>query len=392
MKRVFVLVLGFSLLLSGCVGKSSEKKPTTHKNTDFGIWISYSEMDSILKSEKGIEQELSELINNLNSLKIKNVYLHIRSHADSLFKSEYYPLRESAKLYDFDVFEYFIDKLHENDIKVHAWINPFRVSSNSEDVNVLDTESPAYKWLKDENVENDINVCFWNGIYLNPASYEVRSLIINGIREVVKNYDVDGVSFDDYFYPTVDTGFDSSSYSFYTSATENPLSLENWRRTNINSLISGVSSAIKSQDRDIIFSVSPAADIDKNYSQYYADVRYWIESGFVDEIIPQLYFGFDYPDKNFRFESLVDEWQSLAELNDNVKLSVGLASYKIATSSSPDNEEWSKSNDIISRQAEICIKNSRISGCVLFSYSSVFSPDDANTKERNNLKTVIEKL
>lgn len=391
MKRVLALALGISLLFSGCVGKSGKKAQIKAEKGSLGVWISFSEIDSILKSEKGIEAEVTELIENLNSLKIENVYLHIRSHADSLSPSEYFPLRDSVKGYDFDVFEYLIGEFHKNKIKVHAWINPFRISSNSEDINALDPKSAAYKWLKDEIPENDINVSFSNGIYFNPASYEVRSLIINGIREIMGKYDIDGISFDDYFYPTTDTGFDSQSYSAYIASSENPLSLDDWRRANINSLISGVSAAVRAYDKDIIFSISPAADIDKNYSAYYADVRYWIESGFVDVIIPQLYFGFSYPDEKFRFENLLKEWERIAAVNKNVKLYIGLAAYKIATTATPDNEEWTNNSDIISRQAEICIKNGNVGACVLFSYSSLFSENAANTKERNNLKAVIQK-
>lgn len=391
MKRVLCLLLFLSMFLSGCGMNTVKKAFSKTEGSTFGIWISFSEMDSILNSEKGIEEEVSKLIENLNSLKIKNVYLHIRSHADSLFESEYYPKRESVKKYDFDVFEYFIKELHKSKIKVHAWINPYRVSSSTEDINLLDQNSPAYKWLTDQNTENDINVSFSNGIYFNPASNEARSLIIKGVREVVEKYDIDGISFDDYFYPTTQGDFDSESYASYLETAENPLSLEDWRRVNVNSLISGVSAAIKAYDRDIVFSVSPAADIDKNYSSYYADVRYWVKSGFVDEIIPQLYFGFDYPDEKFRFKNLVKEWENVISDADNVKLSVGLAAYKISTLASPDNEEWSSNDDIIARQAEYCIKNSNISGCVLFSYSATFSENGANTKERNNLKRVIEK-
>ena len=228
-----------------------------------------------------------------------------------------------------------------------------------------------------------------NGIYLNPAEQEVRELVINGIREVLQKYDVDGIHFDDYFYPTTDPEFDMASYEKYKSGAENPLELSDWRRSNVNALISACYTAVKYYDKDILFTVSPMASVEKNYNELYADVSAWAKNGCVDCIIPQLYFGFDYPEPEFRFENLIKKWIELAAENDGVELKIGLAPYKIGTDSEQDREEWNESADIIARQARKCRESGGVSGYVLFSYSSLFSSNGLNVKQRENLENFV---
>ena len=146
---------------------------------------------------------------------------------------------------------------------------------------------------------------------------------------------------------------------------------------------------MKFYGKDIVFSVSPMASIQKNYNELYADVEAWVESGCIDCIIPQLYFGFDYPDKQFCFDNLLDEWLRLVSENKQVKLKIGLAPYKIGTDAEADREEWNSSEDIIARQAEKCYKNGNVAGYVLFSYSSLASDASLNVKQRENLSEII---
>ena len=375
MKKCLIAVLAAVLILCACGGcyknKNEGQSSKVKKETESGVWISYSVINSILSDKTSFKNQFEKVINNCLELDISNIYIHIRPFCDCLFESKYFPMNAAAKGYDFDIFEYMITEFHKEGIKVHAWINPYRVSNYSEDINSLPLESPAWLWLNDENSENDRNVCFADGIYLNPAESEVRQLVINGIREILLNYQVDGIHFDDYFYPTVSAEFDSSSYEKYKQTAQMPLSLDAWRRANVNALISGSYTAIKFIDKDIIFSISPAASIDKNYSELYADVELWVESGCVDYIIPQLYFGFEYPDQKYSFTNLLEYWKKLAQKNDRVGLMIGLATYKIKTDLEPDKEEWTKNEDIIAKQINICKTDNRIGGYVFFSYTSM---------------------
>lgn len=382
MKRLIISLVLVICLLAGCGVQKNNYKPTASK----GIWLSFSEINTMLCSEKGFKDEFEVLLENCKGLNINEIYIHIRAFCDSLYPSEIFPLKPEAASYDFDIFKYIIDRCHDENIKVHAWINPYRVSNTHSDITLLSEESPTYKWAKSENQRNVV-IC--NGIYLNPSESEVQRLVIDGVREVITNYDVDGIHFDDYFYPTTDNEFDKASYEEYTSLTQDALSLEEWRRNNVNSLISGCYNAIKYYNEKIEFSISPAASINGNYNTLYADVEYWIKMGIVDCIIPQLYFGFQYPDKQFGFEKLLNDWKKLNG-NSKVRLKIGLASYKTGSTLTADKDEWNSKTNIISRQAEICYKDKSVQGFVLFSYSSVFSENSKNIKQTENLKDTIK--
>lgn len=354
----------------------------------YGMWLSYIEINTLLKNSSAFKKNFETIVNNLVKLNISDLYIHVRSHCDSLYSSSYFPLRKYAKNYNYDVFKYMVDRCHKSGIRVHAWINPYRVSATSDDIATLDSNSPAFKWLKDSNPANDKNVIIKNGIFLNPAEVESRQLVVNGVKEIVRKYSVDGIHFDDYFYPSTDTEIDKISYESYCNATETPLELADWRRANVDALISDCKTAIKSSGKNIIFSISPAANIEKNYNNLYADIGGWIQKGYIDEVIPQLYFGFNHTDSDYNFDKLITDWKTLCEANKNVKLSIGLAAYKIGTASKTDGTEWQENSDILARQTKLCLDDPQISGAVYFSYSSLFDAKIKTPKELENLMKV----
>lgn len=387
MKKAVSIFLIIICVLSGCnslENSSEESVQPTYTNHEFtkGVWLSFNEVNSLLTDN--FRSDFGNVINNLKSLKITDLYFHIRSHCDSVVKSDYFPQTELSKTQDFDILEYVINACHSDNIRVHAWINPYRVNAADSDIGSLPADSPVVKWLNDQDSENDKNVCIINGIYLNPAENEVRQLIVNGVKEIINNYNVDGIHFDDYFYPATDQNFDSVSYEAYKNTTEHPLKLDDWRRANVDTLIADCNLAIKSKDRNIIFSISPSADIEKNYNARYADISSWCKDGLIDEVIPQLYFGFNHTDPQFCFNNLIKEWTKLCN-NSKAQLKIGLAPYKIGTESISDGTEWQTNTNILARQFEICKNNNLINGICFFSYSSLFSNEEANTKERENL-------
>ncbi len=389
MKRIWIII-AVLLMLTGCNSAPKIQETQTENITASGIWASYSEVNSWLKSDRGFKAEFSDVILNLKKLKIQNLYLHVRPFCDSLYKSEYFPLMESVKEQDFDVLEYVISECHKNGIKLHAWINPYRVLTSSDDVEALDKNSPAYKWVSDQNTENDRNVCVSNGIYLNPAENDVRKLVIDGVREILENYKVDGIHFDDYFYPTTDEKFDKASFDEYIKDNASPMPIADWRRNNVNLLLSGCYDAVKSYNKDILFTISPTASIEQNYNNLYADVKEWINRGYIDYIIPQIYFGFEYPIEEFRFENLLDEWKMVTK-GSNVGLIIGLACYKAKPELTADIEEWEENDDIISRQVEICYNEPQVKGYIYFSYSSLFSSEEEYAKQRESINN-LEKI
>lgn len=390
MKKLWIIIAAI-LLLSGCATQKPKTDEINYSGTaTSGVWLTYSEINGMLSSEEGFENEFSKVVLNLKEMKIQNIYVHVRAFCDSLYPSEYFPLAKAVSGYDFDVFGYIVEQCHKENIRVHAWINPYRVSTATTDIEMLPNNSPAYKWLRDEKNENDRNVCIAGGIYLNPAQPEVQSLVINGIKEILQKYSVDGIHFDDYFYPTTDPAFDEESYNTYIKGKENPLKLEEWRRCNVNLLISGCYDAIKYINKDIVFSISPTASLKQNYNNLYADVAEWINCGYMDYIIPQLYFGFEYPEDEFKFANLLKEWKNAIK-DSKVGLLIGLANYKSVPQLEADKEEWENNYDIISRQVKLCNEDALVQGYVYFSYSSLFSPEEPFLKQRENILNLENK-
>lgn len=387
MKRLaLAIIVALVICTSGCVPSSTARDTDIQSGSQVrGVWFSFSELDAML-SAGDFKVAFKAALENCSELGITDVFVHVRPFCDSIYPSQYFPLRGGYGEAGFDVLEYMVDTCHGAGIKIHAWINPYRVKTSDSEPQTLPAESPAYKWLNDASAENDRNVCFANGIYLDPSSSEVRRLIIDGIREILNNYEIDGIHFDDYFYPVTDAEFDEEAYVEYSAECKKPLGLGDWRRANVNSLISGCFQAIKFISKDIVFSVSPSASIERNYNEHYADVAAWAESGCVDWLIPQLYFGYEYPDEDYRFDRLLKAWKELSE-DTSVRLMAGLATYKIGTSSAPDSAEWSEKTDIISRQVADCTLGT--SGYGFFSYSSLFSEAEKNRLSLEALKAVL---
>lgn len=385
MKRVICMLIA-AVLLCGCTAPAKNEKTEPERIGEYikGVWLSYSEVERMLSSGN-FTAAFDTAADNCADLGITDMFVHVRAFCDAVYPSEYFPQTESSAALGFDALEYMVSACHARGMRIHGWINPYRVRTADTDISKLPQKSPAYIWLNNQNGADDKNVCLSGGIYLNPAEEEVQRLCLDGVRELLDNYSLDGIHMDDYFYPTADPAFDEASYSEYCAGSERPLSLEEWRRASVDALISGCRSAVKQKSEDIIFSVSPAADIDKNYNEYFADVSGWIEGGYVDWIIPQLYFGFEYPDKNFRFDSLLEDWKALNP-ERTVKLMIGLAAYKTGTDSYPDSAEWASRDDILSRQAQLCFDDALLNGHIFFSYSSLFSDEPLNTAARERLE------
>lgn len=382
MKRAICAVILVAALLCGCTApEPSDSSVAVKADYIKGVWFSYLELDTMLSGD--FKAEFTSAIERCKSLFITDIFVHVRPFCDAIYESQYFPLRQTAVGQGFDVLQFMINAAHEKGIRVHAWVNPYRVS-RSADSEALPQDSPAYRWLHSESAEEKANAIICDGIYLNPASAAARRLVTDGIRELVEKYEVDGVHFDDYFYPSAEAAIDSADYTAYCAGAKAPLELYDWRRANVNALISGVYTAIKFQNKDIVFSVSPAASVESNYNNLFADVETWVKSGCVDMLIPQLYFGFDYPAEEYRFDALIKVWKRVANKGDTT-LVIGLAPYKIGTDADADREEWNNNPTLLKRQTEVCYRDDLIMGHIFYSYSSLFSDEPQNKAAREQL-------
>lgn len=348
-----------------------------------GVFISYIEFELFdNKNEEETKKEIDKMINKVKEYNLNTIYLHVRPFSDSIYYSNIFPSsryivsKEGDEL-SFDLLDYFINSAHKNNIKIHAWINPYRIS-NQTDINVISKTNPAYKWLNTNNVK----IIEGKGIYYNPASSEVIDLIVSGIKEIIDNYSVDGIIFDDYFYP--DKTIDLDNYELV----KDTVSIDDYRLNNVNLLIKKVYQTIKNKDSNILFGISPQGNISNNYNECYADIYSWLkEENYIDYIMPQLYYGFE--NESRPFINTLNEWIKL--IQNNIKIIPALALYKSDKEdvyAKKGINEWINNSDIIGRQIKI-IMDTYCDGYSLFSYQNLLDTDNINLKnEQMSIRNV----
>lgn len=360
---------------------SNNTKLTNNKNM-IAVWVPFMSLNLSGSdySEQTFKTKFNDIIKVAKEHNINTLIVSIRSHGDALYPSSYFPWshiisKKQGVNPGYDPLKYMVQATHEADMEFHAWINPFRIQSLGYPKELSDN-NPCIKFTtQSDALSSNPIIEYENCKYYNPACSEVRELIINGVKEVVSKYDVDGIQFDDYFYPTTNEEFDSTSYQEYISKTEKnsiPLSLTEWRINNINSLISGVYSSIKFIKNDVKFGISPAANIEKDISLG-ADVITWgCKNGYVDYLCPQIYFSLEHPIKPYK--ETVDKWKSIIT-NPNIKFYIGLGIYKAG--SNADYGTWKLSDNIIAREIEYG-KSIGCNGFMMYSWEYLNNQQSAN--------------
>lgn len=385
MKRLLAVILSF-LLLCGCSDlKLSENKAEVserNKSEFIGLWMTIYELAPKEKNENEYKKQVEEMLENVSSFGFTDIFVQVRANCDSIYYSDIFPpcyMYAENGFLKFDALGILCEKAHEKKLKIHAWINPYRICTDCE-------RQPVNLPAGIEKTEIFKN---GNGRYLNPCSEKSIKVILDGIREIIENYSVDGIHIDDYFYPTDKKEIDAREYEEYTFD-GGKSSLSDFRRSNVSFLISSIYSLIKSENEKLIFSISPCGDIYKNENSLFADVALWCtESGYCDMMIPQIYFGFENESKPFK--NTFDKWRALAD-KGCVKLCPGLAIYKHEKEDKYAGEmgknEWKEHGDIIKRQVEY-IRRKKADGFCIFSYNYVFGNRNFTNEEVKNLKSVI---
>lgn len=357
-----------------------------NKNNEMrGVWITYMELsmeNEQDKSENRFREKFKEIALNCKEFNLNTLIVQVRPFCDALYKSDYFPWSHilsgtQGKNPNYDPLKIMCEICNSLDLELHAWINPYRISLNNVPSEFAD--SNPYINKNSMTIETD------SGIILDPSNTDAHKLIINGVMEIINNYDIDAIHFDDYFYPTDIEENDYQQYENYVSSVgENScMGINNWRKANINMLICEVYRAIHSTDKSVKFGISPQGNISNNESLY-ADVKSWCSCrGFIDYICPQIYFSLDNP--ALTFEDALNEWSSL-EYNENTILYIGLAGYKAGTDK--DNGTWENNNNILAQEYNIIKTNDKAKGFMLYSYSSLL---DSNAEsEINNLRNALK--
>ncbi len=349
-----------------------------------GIWVStvlnldYPKKPTV--SEAALKSEADAIIADCREMGINNIFLQIRPCSDAFYKSAIYPwssyltgTQGTAPENGFDPLEYWISAAHKNNIKLHGWINPYRVTKNNDEKNTeynsLSPSNPAR--LHPEYIVKYTD----NQYYFDPGLPEVRKLLVDAAVEIVNNYDIDGIHMDDYFYPG--TGFDDSvTFAKYGAGFT---SVESWRRNNVDLLIKELDEKIHEADSDCIFGISPSgiwankttlpegSDTKGNesYTSYFADTRKWAQNEWIDYIAPQIYWNIGYGVADYK---VLADWWAQQLKGCSTKLYIGMATYRSAGAA--DTSVW-KGTDEVKRQLDLNRQTSGISGEIHFRYGLV---------------------
>ncbi len=351
-----------------------------------GLWVTYMELSMAYESDKSqqsFEKKFDSIASTAKEFGFNTLIVQVRPFCDAVYESKYFPYShilsgKQGENPNYDALKIMCDICKEYGLKIHAWINPYRVTLNNTPTELSDNN--PYSADKSLGIEVE------NGIILDPSNEKVRELIVDGVDEIVENYEIDGVQFDDYFYPESISDEDSEQYEAYVEnvGQSNSMSVENWRKANVNLLIAEVYRTVHTIRDDVKFGISPQGNLGNN-TKLYADVKSWCScKGFVDYICPQIYFSLSSP--VLSFEDALDEWQEL-EFADEVELYVGLAGYKAGTDS--DSGTWQEQSDILANEYRIVQSNENADGIMLYSYSCLY--DEVAENEVENLKSYIEK-
>ena len=339
-----------------------------------GVWVPYFSLTGESHTQEAFEENFREIVETAKGTGLNALFVHVRPFCDALYPSQLYPWShvltgEQGADPGVDPLAFMVDCAPGAGLQFHAWINPLRIKTPQTEF-ALSADNP-YSQLRDASPYYFMELD--GGVYLNPAYPYVRTMIAQGAGEIAKNYKVDGIHFDDYFYPSEDETLDKEAYALYVQSVETPISLVEWRQGNINAMVQEVYQAIKKENKDVAFGISPQGNI-ANDERMGADVQTWCAvPGYLDYICPQLYYSFENPALGFT-EALAD-WLELPR-HDELQLYAGLALYKAG--SDADEGTWLSSDDILRRQTE----TARAVGCTgVVLYSSEYLKAEQTAQE-----------
>ncbi len=435
MKKILICILSAIILLFfiSCENKNTQKDKAEHESSPNNpapeemedkemepipeievinyenikaMWLSQFDLQNIY-TDQGVQRQkddfqakIKAVLTNVKSNGFNTVFLQIRPNADSFYPSQYYP---SSKYvtgdykndFLYDPLPVILDEAHKLGLSIHAWINPLRAMT-SEEIQSVRENFLIKKWYKEKY--GTFLVEFSGRYYLNPAYTETRQLIIDGVKEIVENYNFDGVHMDDYFYPTTSENFDLASYTEYKSK-GGTLSLKQYRYDNLNKLVSGIYSAVKEKSDQLLYGISPEGNMSNATDKAYADVYTWCsEKGYIDYISPQIYFGLEH--QTCPFDKTSEKWASIIK-NEDIKLIIGMTFGKALSKTDKwagnGKGEWEENSDVMKRCLEYTENIDKCSGVSVFCYQYYYEPltgaDVEETKtERDNFTPILKDI
>lgn len=451
----FVLLLtiafGFGQVTFGWDGLNTLKPYTPEMVEMRAVWVATVSNIDIARQKNTTEAGINEwkanylkVLDDAEARNLNTIIFQIRPNNDAFYPSKYNPWSEFLAGYGvdpgWDPLEWMLEVTHERGMEYHAWLNPYRTSvgtlgfdykvadgatgssyivdydqtkldeykteyfgklKNSAFVNGKTYENPIFG----NNVNYDVVLGAEDKFVLNPASEKVLEHLNNTITEIVENYDIDGIHFDDYFYPN-DTTYkgDKAEYKGYTFSTEpyrdmqdytgylnsgGTLSIYNWRRQNVDTLIKNLSEIIreynKTKDVKCAFGISPCAGyapdesctaFDRGvvggmgnncndyyaYSDLFADTKKWAVEGWIDYITPQCYTNLD-----TNYAKYVSWWSNALKGTDT-RLYIGQGIYKV--------KEWGDKLEMLKQVRYNQSYGYNVDGYFFYNYKSMLTGDN----------------
>lgn len=329
-----VLFIGLAILLQAQQPPKRELR---------GAWIAtYSNIDWPNRTQTPAQQRAAFLtiLEHHKATGLNTLYIQVRSQCDALYPSSIEPwsadltgTQGKAPNPAWDPMQFMIEECHKRGIEFHAWINPYRAVANANNLPAFAANHVAKQhpdWLLSQGTLR----------VLDPGLQVVRDYITSVITDIVQRYEVDGIHFDDYFYPPA-AGAGVTPYNDDSSFALDPrgfTSRADWRRDNVNLLIKSVYDTIKAMKPWVKFGVSPSG-IYRNstnpaigtptsglehYTTLYADTKRWLQEGWVDYIMPQVYWYIGQPGANYA--AIVPWWNNQAS---GRHIYIGMAGYKV---------------------------------------------------------------
>lgn len=352
-------------------GANSDYKPLNYEMMK-AIWISQFDLDGTLeegyqKSEDSLRTTMATLFAKLAADGYNTVIVQVRPYGDSFYPSAYYPWSSYAVgaygIYGtYDPLKVMIEEAHKANLSFQAWINPMRVFGDPKTFDVINVSYKIRQWYDDPKTYPNYIYKHETYHYLNVAYEDVRQLIIDGAAEIVRYYDVDGVHMDDYFYPTgIPRDFDLEP--FRASGLK---ALAEFRKGNLNKLVSGLYSAVKAENPNVLFGISPAGNTSNVRNSCYLDIDTILSrKGYVDYIMPQIYWGFEHESQPYA--QCLAEWQSLVK-EPSIKFIPGLTASNIAEPSG----EFLLNKDIFKRYITHTQSTNKFDGLCIFSVMTLY--------------------
>ncbi|WP_423059534.1 glycoside hydrolase family 10 protein [Bacillus safensis] len=392
---VLTLMLMFVFLLipsSSLAARAVPKGKLESTREMRAVWIA-SVYNLDWPSKKGLpvaeqKQEFIRLLDEIKAMNMNAVIMQIKPTADAFYPSAYGPWSEyltgtQGKDPGYDPLEFMIEEAHKRGLEFHAWFNPYRITMNHTDLSRLSADHPARE-------HPDWTIAYGNQLYYNPGIPETQDFIVGGIEEVVKNYDIDSVHMDDYFYPYKIAGVpfpDQETYETYGKKAFTHI--EDWRRDNVNQLVKQINDTIKKEKPYVKFGISPfgvwrnikddptgsntTAGM-TNYDDLYADTREWIQQHDIDYVTPQIYWSIGFQAADY---DVLTKWWSNEVKGEPVHLYIGQAAYKINQNSDP---AWSDPEEYF-RQIELNRQSQLVQGSMHFSLKDI-NRNPLNVKDR----------